>query len=110
MVFFCGAAISYPAKLPGFEALVWELYRELGDPPNSVQRAAIKAKRFDTAIGLLERDVADGRQTVRKAVAKILKPDLNARGATTTHEALLGVLAADSLRVLLEHLEHPGDN
>ena len=65
------------------------LYEELRDRPNAVQRAAIKGKRFDTAIGLLERDVAGGRQTVRKAVAKILTPDLDAPGATTTHEALL---------------------
>ena len=89
VAFFCGAGISYPAKLPGFGGLVRGLYEELKDPLNAVQRAAIQEKRFDTAIALLERDVAGGRQTVRKAVAKILTPDLGAPGATTTHEALL---------------------
>ena len=89
LVFFCGAGISYPARLPGFGGLVWGLYEELKYPPNAVQQAAIKGKRFDTAIALLEQDVAGERQTVRKAVAKILTPDLDARGATTTHEALL---------------------
>ena len=89
VAFFCGAGISYPGRLPGFEGLVWGLYDELRDPPSAVEQAAIKGKRFDTAIALLERDVAGGRQTVRKTVAKILTPDLDAPGATTTHEALL---------------------
>ena len=89
VAFFCGAGISYPAGLPGFGCLVAKLYEELKDPPNAMQGAAVKEKRFDSAIALLERDVAGGRHTVRKAVAKILTPDLDARGATTTHEALL---------------------
>ena len=89
VAFFCGAGISYPAKLPGFGDLVKELYRELRHTPSTVQRAAIKRKQFDTAIALLERDIAGGRPRVRKAVAKILTPDLAAPGATTTHEALL---------------------
>ena len=58
VAFFCGAGISYPARLPGFGGLVEALYEELRHPPNAVQRAAIKGKRFDTAIALLERDTA----------------------------------------------------
>lgn len=27
VVFFCGAGISYPARLPGFKGLVKEIYR-----------------------------------------------------------------------------------
>ena len=54
-----------------------------------MQRAAIKANRFDTAISLLEEDVTGGRKTVRRLVSKILTPDLSARNATSTHEALL---------------------
>ena len=89
VAFFCGAGISYPAKLPGFEGLVRGLYGELRDPPSAVQEAALKENRYDTAVALLEGDVRGGRHTVRKEVAKILTPDLDARGATTTHEALL---------------------
>ena len=89
VVFFCGAGISYPAGLPGFQGLVDQLYSDLGVTPNRVQRAAIKANRFDTAISLLEEDVTGGCKTVRRLVSKILTPDLSARNATSTHEALL---------------------
>ena len=30
VVFFCGAGISYPAGLPGFQGLVDQLYSDLG--------------------------------------------------------------------------------
>lgn len=91
VVFFCGAGISYPAGLPGFGGLVEKLYAKLSVTPSAVQQAAIKAGQFDTAIGLLERDVVGGRKgaIVRKALADILKPDLRAPNATATHEALL---------------------
>ncbi len=89
VVFFCGAGISYPARLPGFSGLVDKLYEELGVTPNSVQRAAIKAGQYDTAIGLLETRIVGGRETVRTALFRILTPDLSAPAATGTHEALL---------------------
>lgn len=89
VVFFCGAGISYPARLPGFAGLVAKLYEALAATPNAVQQAAIKAGQFDTAIGLLEADIVGGRETVRRALARILTPDLRAPNATATHEALL---------------------
>ncbi len=89
VVFFCGAGISYPAKLPGFSGLVDNIYTELSIRPNLVQQAAIKASRYDTAIGLLEADIVGGRKKVRSALAKILRADLAAPKATSTHEALL---------------------
>jgi len=89
VVFFCGAGISYPARLPGFAGLVKQLYDYLGTPPSAVQQAAIKAGQFDTAVGLLEADIVGGRETVRRALTRILTPDLTAPNATATHEALL---------------------
>lgn len=89
VVFFCGAGISYPARLPGFGGLVDRLYANLAVAPSSVQRAAIKAGQFDTAIGLLEGEIVGGREAVRRAVASILTPNLRAPHATNTHEALL---------------------
>ena len=89
VVFFCGAGISYPARLPGFSGLVNKLYQALSVAPNPVQQSAIKAGLFDTAIGLMETDVVGGRGTVRSALATILTPDLTAPNATATHEALL---------------------
>ena len=89
VVFFCGAGISYPARLPGFNGLVEKLYDGLGVTPSAVEQAAIKAGQFDTAISLLERNVPGGRAVVRKEIAKILTPDLSVKNATATHEALL---------------------
>ena len=89
VVFFCGAGISYPAGLPTFSGLVKQLYAAIGIDPDPVEAAAIKAGQYDTAVGLLEARVRDGRQTVREALARILTPNLDARNATATHEALL---------------------
>ncbi|MEN6541013.1 anti-phage defense-associated sirtuin Dsr1 [Parvibaculum sp.] len=89
VVFFCGAGISYPARLPGFSGLVEKLYANLAATPNAVQQAAINAGQFDTAIGLLEADIIGGRETVRRALAGVLTPDLSEPNATVTHEALL---------------------
>lgn len=91
VVFFCGAGISYPARLPGFGGLVAKLYSALSVVPSAVQQSAIKAGQFDTAIGLLEADIVGGRETVRRALADILTPDLSAPNAIATHEALLAL-------------------
>ena len=89
VVFFCGAGISYPAGLPGFARLVEKLYGNLSVTPDIEQQKAIKTKRFDMAIGLLENGIVGSREEVRKELAKILTPNLGAPNATTTHEALL---------------------
>ena len=89
VVLFCGAGISYPAGLPGFAGLVERIYDKLNIEPDIAQQAAIKAKNFDRAIGLLESGVVGGRETVRRALAAILTPDPGAPNATATHEALL---------------------
>ncbi len=54
VVFFCGAGISFPAKLPGFGKLVWDLYNVVGVTPNAAQKQALKSNQFDTAVSLLE--------------------------------------------------------
>ena len=97
VVFFCGAGISYPAGLPGFECLVKEIYFRLKITPDSrlyitddpVQAAAIKAKRYDTAVGLLEANFVGGRQAVREKIGEILSPEKLTPNATATHDALL---------------------
>jgi hypothetical protein len=88
VVFFCGAGISYPARLPGFAGLVDRLYQALSVTPNPVQQSAIKAGQFDTAIGLLEAEDKRGREGVRRKMAEILTPDLTAPNATATHSTL----------------------
>ena len=89
VVFFCGAGVSYPAGLPGFRELTDIVYADLHIEHDALQKAALKAKQFDRAIGLLEQVVVGGRYTVRKRLAEILAPNLAAPRATSTHEALL---------------------
>ena len=89
VVLFCGAGISYPARLPDFAGLVKKLYADLAVTPDAVQQSTIKAGQFDTAVGLLEGDIVGGREKVRKALSVILTPDLSASNAIATHEALL---------------------
>jgi hypothetical protein len=89
VVFFCGAGVSYPASLPGFGGLVTRLFHALSVTPSPVQQSAIKAGQFDTAIGLLESDIVGGREIVRRALARILQPNLGAPNALATHDALL---------------------
>ena len=66
-----------------------EIYDDLHINPDAVQEAAIKAKQFDRAIGLLEEKVIGGRDKVRQTLAKILTPDPEKKNATATHDALL---------------------
>ena len=89
VVLFCGAGISYPAGLPGFSGLVNRLYERLCPDPDPEQRKAIEAKRFDTAIGLLENGLVGGREPVRQELAKILSPKPTAKKGNATHKALL---------------------
>lgn len=89
VVFFCGAGISYPAGLPGFKGLVDRLFQALGERPNTIEQAAIKEKRFDAAIDLLERRVGN-RFLVRTKLRAILTPqNLSNPASIATHQALL---------------------
>lgn len=92
VVFFCGAGISYPAGLPGFRDLVKKVYNEIGRSCRGIEKTAYRRGRYDETFDLLERDLQDrlhDRLLVRKAVARILQPNLKAKGAYDTHKALL---------------------
>lgn len=96
VVFFCGAGVSYPAGLPGFGGLVNRLFDSLGVVPSPVQKAALSKGQFDTAIGLLEKEIVGGRPVVRRKLAEILTvDDALLPTALGTHQALL-TLAADT--------------
>jgi hypothetical protein len=87
--FFFGAGTSYPAGLPSFAGLVERLYKNLSLPPSAIERAAIKSRQYDTAVGLLEGRIVGGREKVREQLTHILTPDLSRPRAVATHEALL---------------------
>lgn len=91
VVFFCGAGISYPAGLPGFEGLVKEVYRLSGTAlsDSEIEQEAFKHGQFDTVLDLLEGRLPGDRLAVRRALAQALKPKLHRKGATNTQAALL---------------------
>ncbi|WP_448129670.1 anti-phage defense-associated sirtuin Dsr1 [Stenotrophomonas rhizophila] len=89
VVFFCGAGISYPAGLPGFEGLVKQIYRFNGTAPSDIEREALEREQFDATLDLLERRLPGQRLAARRALAQALKPKLRRKGATDTQAALL---------------------
>ena len=89
VIFFCGAGISYPAKLPGFQGLVDDIYDRLGTTCTDIEHEAYKQKQFDTVLDLLERRIPGQRIAVWKQLQEALKPKLRCRGAMDTHVALL---------------------
>ncbi|MEO8325289.1 MAG: SIR2 family protein [Nitrospirota bacterium] len=93
VIFFCGAGISFPAGLPGFDELTQKTFEAVGESPTSAENAAINEKRFDVALGLLEKRI-DARSNknlfVRKKIQAILTPrELSDPQTTATHRALL---------------------
>jgi hypothetical protein len=89
VVFFCGAGISYPAGLPGFQGLVDEIYRLVGTVRTAIEQDAYDRGQFDATLDLLERRLPGQRLAVRKALAEALQPKLRRKGASDTHAALL---------------------
>lgn len=89
VVFFCGAGISYPAGPPDFKGLVDKIYEEVGTVPTESESTAYGSNQFDAPLDLLERRLQGQGIGVRKALEKILQPNLGRKGATDTHEALL---------------------
>lgn len=91
VVFFCGAGISNPAGLKGFDWLVDEIYRLCGTGRMRLEEKAFQNKQFDSTLNLLEDRLPGGRPglAMRKSLAKVLKPNLRKKGAIDTHSALL---------------------
>lgn len=89
VVFFCGAGISYPARLPGFEGLVKEIYRLNGTKPSELEQAALDRGQYDATLDLLERRLPGQRIAVRRALVSALKPNTRIKGAVDTQAALL---------------------
>lgn len=107
VVFFCGAGISSPAGLPGFDELSTRIYDSLGEQPDPSQQAALSQKRYDVAIDLLERKYKD-RHMVRRQLRAILTPtNLTDPAATNTHKAILTLAKANdgSLRLVTTNFD-----
>ena len=101
VVFFCGAGISYPANLPGFGKLVDVVRSGMGYTLNTVEEEAIRREQYDTAIGLIERNLTGGRNVFRRGIVDALKPDYSLKDATKTHESLLALAKSRDNRLRL---------
>jgi hypothetical protein len=91
VVFFCGAGISYPAGLPGFDGLVRGVMQLAGEQPDATEDALLGQEQFDRALGLYENRLQGGRSAVRRGLPRVLKPDLSQPRALRTHVALLAL-------------------
>ncbi len=70
------------------------IYGDVGESPSVLEKSAIKAGKYDTAIGLLEARIAPdsrGRELVRTAVSRILTSADVSTKSTATHAALLAL-------------------
>lgn len=109
VVFFCGAGISFPAKLPGFGKLVRDLYDQVGVLPDEVQELALKNSQFDTAVSLLESvtPTKEWRRDVRKNLSLLLTPDYSSSKATQTHRSLLrlSVTSENKMRLITTNFD-----
>ena len=88
MVFFCGAGISVPTGLPSFPALVQQLYASLNVSCEANEKKLINEKKFDRALGLLEKKVVPN--AMRSEVVRLLSPAPKPR-SLRLHRALLEV-------------------
>lgn len=89
VVFFCGAGISYPAGLPGFQGLVEKIYQLSDTVLSKFERQAFEREQYDATLDLLERRLPGRRLVVGRALMKALKPNLRRKDATITQTALL---------------------
>lgn len=108
VVFFCGAGISSPAGLLGFDGLVNQIYQRVGTTLYPAELSAFERGQFDTTLNLLERRLPGGRREVRQALAKSLEPKLRRKGATDTHAALLQLAHSreGTLRLVTTNFDH----
>lgn len=89
VVFFCGAGISYDAKLPLFNGLLDETAKRLNHKRSDNEERLFRAGRYDELYHMYELSIGD-RIKVRKATAELLKPVVDRAGlAIAKHASLL---------------------
>lgn len=89
VVFFCGAGISYDAKLPLFKGLLDDTAKKLNHKRSDNEERLFSAERYDELYHMYELSIGD-RIRVRKATAALLKPEVDRAGlAIAKHTSLL---------------------
>ncbi|MFV9671527.1 anti-phage defense-associated sirtuin Dsr1 [Pantoea sp. KXB25] len=89
VVFFCGAGVSVPAKLPDFRQLVEEVFKQTDPRKTPQEEATFNDGKYDATLNLLEHRLPQGRMAVRRALVYALTRRSFPKSATETHSALL---------------------
>lgn len=89
VVFFCGAGISVPAKLPDFKQLVEDIFQQTDPRKTPQEEATFNDCKYDSTLNLLEHRFPLGRMAVRRALVSALTRRSFPQSATETHSALL---------------------
>lgn len=89
VVFFCGAGVSVPAKLPDFRQLVEDIFKQTDPRKTPQEEATFKDYKYDATLNLLEHRLPLGRMAVRRALVASLTRRSFPKSATQTHSALL---------------------
>lgn len=82
-IFLCGAGVSAP-QLPGFADLVDRVYLKLGMEPTAAEAAAMKAGRFEEALGSVARQLSD-----RSRMHTVIRRLLTLKSADLTNHKIL---------------------
>ncbi|WP_406640671.1 hypothetical protein [Pectobacterium brasiliense] len=89
VVFFCGAGVSVPAKLPDFRQLVEDIFKQTDPRKTPQEEATFNDCKYDSTLNLLEHRFPLGRMAVRRALVSALTRRSFPQSATETHSALL---------------------
>ncbi|MBN3228182.1 anti-phage defense-associated sirtuin Dsr1 [Pectobacterium brasiliense] len=89
VVFFCGAGVSVPAKLPDFKQLVENIFKQTDPRKTPQEEATFSDCKYDSTLNLLEHRFPLGRMAVRRALVSALTRRSFPQSATETHSALL---------------------
>lgn len=104
LILFCGAGISYPAGLPGFENLVKSVYETLPAQKSSHEEDACNHGLYDRVLHLLEQRTSP--KLVRRAIIERLS--INSGADLATHKAILELAKTQSgyYRLVTTNVDH----
>ena len=107
VVFFCGAGISCAAGLPTFKKMVRRIFRAFHTGMEPDEREAFSNKRYDVALGLLEKRLQDDHLGLRDVLPRLLRPQLVNDETLKTHDALLhlGRTPSGTLRLVTTNFD-----
>lgn len=89
LIFFCGAGVSYPAKLPSFKGLVEKIYEKIHVDMAQDELQSFEAGHYDRTLALLENRIDSS--LIREKLSEILEIEAPIRNKLDTHKAILSL-------------------